>query len=189
MVWLEYSIEATMSYINQINPEASSGDLARLYAEIAKRRGRVANFYKLLSLDDELAAANRDMYWASMLTIKGLSKLEREAMAAAVSISNECAYCMVHHVEALRKAGGSENLIERLEAGEEPEDQPERVVRLVYYARKLTLLPGSAGKQDIEDLREVGLTDYEIMQAVQIIGYYNYANRLANGLGVELEDE
>jgi uncharacterized peroxidase-related enzyme len=116
---------------------------------------------------------------------KGLGQLEREAIAVAVSVSNECDYCVRQYVEALRSAGGSEDLIERLKLGEEPEDQPERLVRLVYYARKLTLLPGAAGKQDIEELREVGLTDLEIMQAVQVVAYFNYVNRLVNGLGVE----
>jgi len=88
----------------------------------------------------------------------------------------------------LRRAGGSEDLIERLRAGEEPEDQPERVVRLVYYARKLTLLPGSVGAEDIETLRGIGLSDLEIMQAVQVISYYNFVNRLADGLGVTTEE-
>ena len=78
-------------------------------------------------------------------------------------------------------------MIERLKAGEEPEDQPERLARLVYYARKLTLLPGSVGRVDTEELREAGLADLEIMQTVQVISYYNYVNRLADGLGVELE--
>jgi uncharacterized peroxidase-related enzyme len=116
---------------------------------------------------------------------KGLSNFEREAIAVAVSLSNECGYCTRQHVDALQKAGGSENLIERLKLGEEPEDQLERLVRLVYYARKLTLLPGAAGKQDIEELRQVGLTDLEIMQAVQVVAYFNYFSRIANGLGVE----
>ncbi|MBU0690209.1 peroxidase-related enzyme [bacterium] len=178
-----------MSYIKQIEPEQAAGKLRQLYDEILQRRGGIANLYKLLSLDTDLAQANRDMYWASMLTDKGLSGLEREVVAVAVAVSNECDYCLRHHLGALREAGGSEDLVERLTAGEEPEDQPERVVRLVYYARKLTLLPGAVGKQDIEDLREVGLKDLEIMQSAQIIGYYNYANRLANGLGVEIEAE
>jgi uncharacterized peroxidase-related enzyme len=118
---------------------------------------------------------------------KGLGQLEREAIAVAVSVSNECDYCIQKQVDKLRSVGGSEDLIERLKLGEEPEDQSERLVRLVYYSRKLTLLPGSVGKQDIAELREVGLTDLEIMQAVQVVGYVNYVNRMANGLGVEAE--
>ncbi len=92
-------------------------------------------------------------------------------------------------MDALRSTRASEDLIDRLKAGEEPEDQPERLVRLVYYARKLTLLPGSVHGKDVEELREVGLTDKEIMQAVQVISYFNYVNRLADGLGVEIEPE
>ncbi|MBU0508353.1 hypothetical protein KKH27_05905 [bacterium] len=73
--------------------------------------------------------------------------------------------------------------------GEEPDDQPKRLQRLVYFARKLTLLPNSMKRQDVEDLRICGLSDLEILQAVQIAAYYNYVNRFADALGVEIEKD
>jgi alkylhydroperoxidase family enzyme len=42
-------------------------------------------------------------------------------------------------------------------------------------------------ERDVERLREAGLSDAEILDACQITAYYNYVNRLADGLGVELE--
>lgn len=42
--------------------------------------------------------------------------------------------------------------------------------------------------QDIESLRAAGLTDEQITAAVQVIGYFNYINRVADGLGVDPED-
>jgi alkylhydroperoxidase family enzyme len=47
---------------------------------------------------------------------------------------------------------------------------------------------GSVGEADIQALRAVGLSDVAIHDAVQIIGYFNYINRVADGLGIELED-
>ena len=59
---------------------------------------------------------------------------------------------------------------------------------LCDYAVKLTLQPGAMGGSDVDQLREVGLTDPQITVAAQVISYFNYINRIADGLGVELED-
>ena len=59
---------------------------------------------------------------------------------------------------------------------------------LCDYAVKLTLNPGAVGKPAIVALQAVGLTDEQITIAVQVISYFNYINRIADGLGVDLED-
>lgn len=56
------------------------------------------------------------------------------------------------------------------------------------YALKLTLEPSSMAEADVEKLRQLGLTDRAILDACQVTCYYNYVNRLAEGLGVPLED-
>lgn len=59
---------------------------------------------------------------------------------------------------------------------------------LCDYAVLLTLNPGGVGRSEIESLRKVGLSDEQISVAVQVIAYFNYINRIADGLGVDLED-
>ena len=59
---------------------------------------------------------------------------------------------------------------------------------ILDYAVKLTLRPSTMSEGDVHALREVGLTDSAILDACQVTSYYNYVNRLAGGLGVELED-
>jgi alkylhydroperoxidase family enzyme len=59
---------------------------------------------------------------------------------------------------------------------------------LCDYAVQLTLNPGGVGQLEIESLREVRWSDEQITIAVQVIGYFNYINRIADGLGVDLED-
>ena len=58
---------------------------------------------------------------------------------------------------------------------------------LCDYAVKLTRSPTRHGPDDLTTLREVGLSDEQISLATQIIGYFNYINRVANGLGVDPE--
>ncbi len=58
---------------------------------------------------------------------------------------------------------------------------------LCDYAVKLTLAPGRMTAQDVDDLRGHGFDDAAITIAVQVIGYFNYINRVADGLGVDDE--
>ena len=59
---------------------------------------------------------------------------------------------------------------------------------LADYAIKLARTPGSLVEQDIEPLRSVGLSDRDIHDACAVASYYCFVNRMANGLGVELEE-
>ena len=56
------------------------------------------------------------------------------------------------------------------------------------YAEKLTLKPWEMVEADVIALRNAGFSDSAILDINQVTGYYAYVNRLADGLGVELED-
>jgi uncharacterized peroxidase-related enzyme len=58
---------------------------------------------------------------------------------------------------------------------------------IVAYAAKLTSSPGSIAESDIAALREAGLGDLEIVDVNNMVAYYNYTNRVANGLGLRTE--
>jgi alkylhydroperoxidase family enzyme len=58
---------------------------------------------------------------------------------------------------------------------------------LCAYAEKMTRAPGSLGAADLEALRRVGLDDTAIHEAIQVIAYFNYINRVADGVHVDLE--
>jgi uncharacterized peroxidase-related enzyme len=59
---------------------------------------------------------------------------------------------------------------------------------LCDYAVKLTLVPGKMSQEDTDRLRDHGFDDAQITIAAQVIGYFNYINRIADGLGVDSED-
>lgn len=58
---------------------------------------------------------------------------------------------------------------------------------LCDFAAKLTLKPGAMAQADFDGLRQPGFTEEQITLAVQVIGYFNYINRVAEGLGVDPE--
>ncbi len=59
---------------------------------------------------------------------------------------------------------------------------------MLDYSVKLTKDPSSMKKTDVEKLHQTGFSDSAILDIAQITGYFNFVNRLADGLGVELED-
>ena len=59
---------------------------------------------------------------------------------------------------------------------------------MLDYATKLTIDPGSVTEQDVVGLRDMEFTDTDILHIAEVVGYYAYANRLADGLGIPLED-
>jgi uncharacterized peroxidase-related enzyme len=62
-----------------------------------------------------------------------------------------------------------------------------RLRAILVFADKLTLEPRAMRREDVDGLREVGLDDRAILETVQVTAYFNFVNRLADGLGVALE--
>ena len=96
---------------------------------------------------------------------------------------------MRHHGEALRKLTKDPSLVERV--GDDPHGaalEP-RERALVDFALRLTATPGRMTAEDLTPLRGAGLSDAGIHDLVSVTAYFNFVNRMALGLGVELEEE
>ncbi len=64
----------------------------------------------------------------------------------------------------------------------------ERRLAMLRYVAKLTRTPGNMAREDIDRLRAVGFSDEDVLAIAEVTGYYAYANRIVEGLGVELEE-
>lgn len=95
---------------------------------------------------------------------------------------------MNHHGAGLRTLLGSAEIPRALARDLSSADLSDMDRAMVDYAVKLTRNPHSIGKEDVEGLRGHGFDDTAILDICQVASYYNYVNRLADGLGVELED-
>lgn len=96
---------------------------------------------------------------------------------------------MEAHGEDLRAAGASAALVQALKLDPRRAALEGRAHLLRGFAIKMTRTPNRLVEADVQRLRAGGLADEEILHAVEIIAYYNYINRVADGLGVDPEPE
>ena len=66
-------------------------------------------------------------------------------------------------------------------------DIGEKDIAMLAYVEKLTLTPASVQKEDVDGLKKAGFKEAQILDIAQVTAYYAFVNRLASGLGVELE--
>jgi uncharacterized peroxidase-related enzyme len=93
-----------------------------------------------------------------------------------------------HHRRGLRRLLNDDALADRIEADFRTAGLDERRIAMLAYAEKLTLSPAGVTEADIIALRTAGHSDRDILDIAEVVGYYAYVNRIASGLGVEVED-
>lgn len=79
-------------------------------------------------------------------------------------------------------------LLARIDEGWETAQLGERRDAMLRYAVKLTRTPGAMVEADVEALRSVGFSDRDIHDICEATSYYAYVNRIADGLGIGVED-
>jgi len=117
----------------------------------------------------------------------------QETISSYVSILNDCPYSLANHWANARHLIADEARADIIEAAlhaRRPEDAFEGAeLALLRYAEKLTIAPSSMAETDVVTLRSAGLDDGQILEANQIICYFNYVNRTLNGLGVTTDGD
>jgi len=174
-----------MSWIDEVDVNKADGRLAEMYQELIEKRGKVSNILKVHSLNPDAMGNHLDLYMTLMFGKSGLTRAEREAIAVVVSAENDCAYCINHHVEALKRYIKDEETLGMLASADGLETLEPRLSNIVRHAEKLSSAPGAMTESDLGELRAVGLSDSDILDLTLITAYFNFVNRIAQGLGVE----
>jgi len=117
----------------------------------------------------------------------------QETISSYVSILNNCAYSLANHWANARHLIADDQRADEIEKAlhtRRPQDVfSDAELAFLEYAEKLTLSPGTMQEQDVKALRLAGIDDGQILEANQIICYFNYVNRSLNGLGVTTDGD
>lgn len=179
-----------MAFIDIIEPEEASGSLKEIYEKLEEKRGKLAKIHKIQSLNPDTIMKHMDLYMSIMFSQSPLSRAQREMMAVVVSAANECEYCQLHHGEALNHYWKDENKVETLRTDPDQLNLDETDKKLCRFAHQLTLNPDAIREsKHITPLKEAGFSDRAILDTVLVISYFNFVNRIVQGLGVEADEQ
>lgn len=144
---------------------------------------KTSPYYLLLVRDVDVLRERSRLYNAIMYGPRGLPRADRELAAVAVSRVNGCVYCASVHIQRYIQLTKRPEIMQRLiDEGVEAE-LPPRERAIVDFAIKLTRTPPTLTADDLKPLRQLGLTDQEILDLTHAIAMFAWANRLMQTLG------
>ena len=161
-------------------PAPLSDAMAPYFAKCEEKLGFVPNVLAAYAFDMPKLEAFAAMYNDLMLAPSGLSKLEREMIAVAVSAVNRCYYCLVAHGAAVRAISGDPILGEQMVMNYRAARLPKRQRAMLDFATKLTAEPWAIGDDDREALRNAGFSERDIWDISAVAGFFNMSNRVAS---------
>jgi uncharacterized peroxidase-related enzyme len=144
-----------------------------------EKLGFIPNVLQAYAFDNAKLKAFITMADDLMLAPSGLSKLEREMIAVAVSAVNHCHYCLTAHGAAVRQRAGDPELGEVLVHNYRAGDLADRQMAMLDFAVKLTQAPDSVVEADRAVLRKAGFSDRDIWDIAAVAAFYNMSNRVA----------
>ena len=156
------------------------GDMAAYFAKCEEKLGFVPNVLKAYAFDLAKLSAFVAMYNDLMLAPSGLSKLEREMIAVAVSSHNRCYYCLVAHGAAVRHLSADPVLGELMAMNYRAARLSPRERAMLDFAVKLTAEPWRIEEEDRDELRRAGFSDRDIWDITAVAGFFNMSNRVAS---------
>jgi uncharacterized peroxidase-related enzyme len=163
----------------KLAPGKLSPEMEAYFAKCEEKLGFVPNVLKAYAFDNAKLSAFVAMYNDLMLAPSGLSKLEREMIAVAVSSHNHCYYCLVAHGAAVRQLSGDPPLGELMAMNYRAARLSKRERAMLDFAVKLTAEPGLVEEEDRAQLRRAGFSDRDIWDIAAVAGFFNMTNRVA----------
>ena len=153
--------------------------LQAYFDKCEEKLGFVPNVLRAYAFDNAKLQAFIDMVDDLMLADSGLSKLEREMIAVAVSAVNHCHYCLTAHGAAVRQRAKDPIMGELIAQNWRAANLPERQQAMLAFAEKLTRTPWEIMESDRAGLRAAGFSDRDIWDISATAAFYNMSNRLA----------
>ncbi len=155
-----------------------------LFAKAREKFGFVPNVFRVFALAPEHFLRWFNYYDFLMRGEGFLSRRERELLAVVVSRENACEYCLASHAAYLREEGADPIQVDVLTHNpRRAEGLTARERALIEFAIQMTRNSAEMRPEDLEPLRQAGLSDEAIFEAAQIVAMFNFTNRLANALG------
>jgi uncharacterized peroxidase-related enzyme len=177
-----------MAFIRKVEPQDATGALRDEYSRIDKARGAVGDIFTVTGQHPGVPGAHLALYEAIHFAESPLSRRERELIATVVSRANGCAYCLAHHADAFGRHATEPGLQALVSTDYTKAKLSPRERAIADHAALLTASPGKITSADLDKLRKHGFDERAILDLTLVTAYFNFANRVASGLGLTGED-
>ena len=183
-----------MTWIKTVAYEKASGKLKKLYDRIKGPGNNVDNIMLAHSLRPHTMEGHMTLYkYVLHHSANTLAKSYLETIGVYVSILNDCNYCIEHHFFGLARLLQDEERAKVIRTALEKNDAKSvfegKELAGLNYAKKLTMDSSGMKSSDIEELRQAGFDDGEILELNQVTAYFSYANRTVLGLGIDTDGD
>ncbi|MGA8144604.1 MAG: peroxidase-related enzyme [Candidatus Acidiferrales bacterium] len=172
-----------MPFVNEIEETQADPQLRGIYGNIEQNMGFLPHYFKALGAMPQAIEGQLHLN-AAILTDGALSRIEKEQIGVVVSGINASSYCLVIHMELLRRLGVEKSLARKLVNDYEHAAVPDNVKALFRFADKLTRKPVEIEDEDIQLLKKAGWDEAAVRETVLTVAYFNYVNRVSLGLGL-----
>jgi uncharacterized peroxidase-related enzyme len=174
-------------YLRLIGAPEATGELKDIYDAAVARAGRVYHILEAMSLRPGVLRCFVALALEVMNGPADLSLEDRRLVALVVSVTNGCEYSKRVYAQELLDAGWPPELVDAVERNYRQAGLDTPRLALCDFAVQVTERPASVTADDVERLRVHGYGDSAVHDAVQVTALLNYANRIADAVGIEPE--
>jgi len=182
------------AWIKMIKDSEADPELKEILNQARTPHGTVDNVMRVHSLRPNTMKGHMALYRSCLHDNSNtIPQWFQETISSYVSILNSCEYSLANHwhnaKHLINDNRKSKKIFEALKNRKPGEYFDGAELALLNYTEKLTLNPSEMVESDVVNLKNLGIEDGEILEANQIICYFNYVNRSINGLGITTEGD
>ena len=138
--------------------------------------------FRALSLNSQALEAVEQLNEGLAFGSSTLTRVQEEAIATVVSVSNRCRYGALTHSGFLRRYSGDSDLASQMLADYTKTNFSSKDRRMFDFVVRVTLEPASLAESDLQGLRAAGFDDQDIVSVVMVTCLFNFMNRVASSL-------
>jgi uncharacterized peroxidase-related enzyme len=175
-----------MSRIKPLDLHEVSKEAKAVYEEIQTAFGMVPNLFKTYAYFPPLLKVNWEK--TKVLLMGGsLSRELKECIAIVVSQANSCQYCVTAHSMMLKGLGFPDERVQAVQENLDAAALSQKERKILDFVKKSTLAPLTVTDQEFQELKELGLTDAEIVEMQGVMEHFTAYNKFIDSLSVTID--
>ncbi len=175
-----------MPFVTLVSDEQAAPELKQIYNQVRQSYGSLPDYFQALGRAPAVIPPHLALGQA-ILSDGALSRKEKEEILVVVSGINTSSYCVARHMQALRNLGVDPALSRKLAVDHEHAPVEEKLKALFRFADKLTRKPEAIEQADADAVRAAGWDEAALSEAVAVVAWANFINRVSIGLGLVVD--